>query len=379
MITAPIREIFHTNLGVKPEERVLVFTDKCTSEEKCGVELKERRAMLRDIAMMVCETGRVWTKEILYREFNSRKGHGAEPPESMWRTAFGERVINTLKEKRLLTSIIRKTIKEKKLEEAKKIIRTNSKDAVDAVIALSYYSTSHTRFRHLLTSCCGVRYASMPLFDIDMFEGPMSANWKDVEKRSRNIARALKSTLVYRITTPNGTTLTLSRKGRPVIMDTGNLRNKGAFGNLPAGEVFFAPFEGTTRGKLVLEWTPEGKLDDPIILTVRQGMVEKAEGNSPYAEILRKKLSERKENCNIAELGVGTNNMARRPDNILEAEKIAGTIHVALGDNSSFGGTVQTPFHQDFVFFKPTLTLLYSCGKKVILLKDGELQPYTIP
>ena len=81
---------------------------------------------------------------------------------------------------------------------------------------------------------------------------------------------------------------------------------------------------------------------------------------------------ERKGNANIAELGIGTNDKAARPDNILESEKILGTVHIALGDNSSFGGKISTPFHQDFVFFKPTLTLIYKNGRRKTLIRNGK-------
>jgi hypothetical protein len=50
-----------------------------------------------------------------------------------------------------------------------------------------------------------------------------------------------------------------------------------------------------------------------------------------------------------------------------------GTIHIALGDNSTFGGTVSTPFHQDFVFFHPTVTLISNKGKESLLLIKGNL------
>jgi len=59
--------------------------------------------------------------------------------------------------------------------------------------------------------------------------------------------------------------------------------------------------------------------------------------------------------------------MAKRADNILESEKILGTIHIAFGDNSTFGGKVQTPFHQDFVIFKPTVTIVREDEEKTIL------------
>jgi len=96
------------------------------------------------------------------------------------------------------------------------------------------------------------------------------------------------------------------------------------------------------------------------------------EGKEKFVDYLKVKLAERPDNSNIAELGIGTNKGASRPDNILESEKISGTIHIALGDNSSFGGRVRTPFHQDFIFFKPTVILVYKKGRK-ILLKNGQL------
>ena len=134
-----------------------------------------------------------------------------------------------------------------------------------------------------------------------------------------------------------------------------------------------APLEGRADGKLVLEWAPTRKLKSPIALYIKNGKVQKIEGKEKYNAYLEDKLSEKKENRNIAELGIGTNDRASRPDNILESEKIFGTVHIALGDNSSFGGRVRTSFHQYFVFFKPTITLVYKKGIKRRLMKDGKL------
>jgi leucyl aminopeptidase (aminopeptidase T) len=52
---------------------------------------------------------------------------------------------------------------------------------------------------------------------------------------------------------------------------------------------------------------------------------------------------------NLAELGIGTNPNARQPDNVLEAEKIKGTVHIAIGDNIHMGGQVESDLHEDFV------------------------------
>jgi leucyl aminopeptidase (aminopeptidase T) len=371
MITKAIQAIFKVNLGVKRDEKVLVFTDRISPSEVLQENDLCRRERLRDIALLVSEIGRSFTKKIIYYEYIATGSHGAEPPKELWEIAFGRKTVDELNKRGLLSKILRKEATAQDLIETKNIIKKNVRYAVNAVIALSNYSTSHTRFRDFLTTICGCRYASMPLFDTSMLEGSMNVNWKGLSKRTRSIANILKKAEEIEIKTPNGTHITMTKGNRKVFSDDGILTRPGSFGNLPAGEVFFAPIEGTAEGRLVLEWAPMRVLKSPITLIVKKGHVEDISGDESYIDFLKNKLSERPENRNIAELGIGTNDRAKRPDNILESEKILGTIHIALGDNSSFGGTVQTPFHQDFVFFRPTILLKIGDGEKIYLLKDG--------
>ncbi|HEY2637357.1 MAG TPA: hypothetical protein VGI54_08230, partial [Solirubrobacteraceae bacterium] len=58
---------------------------------------------------------------------------------------------------------------------------------------------------------------------------------------------------------------------------------------------------------------------------------------------------------NLAELGVGTNDRARVTGNVLEDEKILGTIHVAFGASAGIGGTVSVPVHEDVIVVEATL------------------------
>lgn len=371
--TDALRAIFRTNLGVKKNERVLVFTDKPSKKERLSPEDVLRRERLRDIALLAEETGRSFAKKITFCEFPSTGSHGSEPPESLWECAFGSAAVAALKEARLLGPILRKKAKPGQLLEAEKILRRRRRSAVDAVVALSFYSTSHTSFRKLLTTVSGARYASMPIFEAPMLEGPMNMDWKALAKRTTGIAKVVNEFETIRVTTPNGTDITLSKKGREAHADTGILTRAGSFGNLPAGEVYLAPLEGTAQGTLVLEWAPTRELSSPVKLVIKDGMVASVSGSDTFMIELEKKLSERPENRNLAELGIGTNDRATRPDNILESEKILGTVHFALGDSSSFGGTVKTPFHQDFVFFLPTVTLTGKGRKRLTLMKDGKL------
>jgi leucyl aminopeptidase (aminopeptidase T) len=213
----------------------------------------------------------------------------------------------------------------------------------------------------------------MPIFDVSMLESSMNVDWKRLSKRTKSVAKIVNTAEAIEIKTPNGTHITMSKKGRQALSDDGILTKQGSFGNLPAGEVFLAPVEGSANGRLVLEWAPTRELKSPITLIVEDGIVKDVIGDEPYADYLMAKLNEREENRNIAELGMGTNDMAKRPDNILESEKILGTVHIALGDNSSFGGKVKTPFHQDFVFFKPMVILKTKDGSEICLLREGVL------
>ena len=53
------------------------------------------------------------------------------------------------------------------------------------------------------------------------------------------------------------------------------------------------------------------------------------------------------EGRNLAELGVGTNERATLTGNILEDEKMLGTVHIAFGASAGIGGTVAVPVHLD--------------------------------
>jgi aminopeptidase len=356
-----IENIFKINLKIKKSERLLIYTDD-----------KSRR--LISITKKIAEISRSFCSNTIYLKYKATDIHGSEPPEEAWSAAFGENTVNEFKKKKILSLLINKKIGTKSLKEAEKIVKRYKKEAVNAIVALSYHSTSHTRFRNFLTSICRTRFASMPIFEESMIKTAMSVDWKKMERRTIRMAERVNAAEEVEITVPNGTEIACSIKGRKAKADTGIITKPGSFSNLPAGEVFLAPLEGTANGRLVLDRAPTRKLKNPVTIYIKKGMAEKVTGKEPFVKQLRDKLSERRENRNVAELGIGTNDKASKPDNILETEKIFGTIHIALGDNSSFGGKVSTPFHQDFIFFKPTLTLIHKNGKKDILLKDGELK-----
>ncbi|MEK7774117.1 MAG: aminopeptidase [Deltaproteobacteria bacterium] len=364
-----IRNIFTINLGVKKNERVLVFTDLIREDESVTVKEREKRNSLREIARDTADAGKEFC-HATYLEFPSVGGHGQEPPTEVWEAAFGKKAVAELSGSGVLINVLLKEATRDELKTTEEAVIKHAKSP-DAIIALSNYSTSHTRFRDFLTRCMGVRYASMPLFERPMLHGAMTADWKEVEARTKRLVELMKGGDMAYVTSRNGTSISFSIAGRDLRPDTGIITEKGAFGNLPAGEGFLAPVEGTAEGNMVLEWADEERLKKPICLEVRKGRVVDVEGEGGFAEALRKKIEANPLIGNIAELGIGTNDRAKRPDNILETEKILGTVHMALGDNSSFGGSVTVPYHQDFIFFEPTLEVIRD-GEKVEVIVEGE-------
>jgi len=367
-----LKSLFEVNMGVRRGEKILVFTDTVRPDETPPPGDLDRRKRLFAIAGETAEfAGRMYGNARLVT-FPATTASGAEPPEELWRAALGDMVVDALKSENILGPLLRKEAVQSQLARAKELAAAGREEAAQVVVALSNNSTSHTSFRSI-SNAAGGRFASLPHFDPDMFFTSMLVDWNILAERTRKLTEVIQDAVEIRITTPNGTDITLGKKGRKAKPDDGILTEPGSFGNLPAGEVFLAPLEGTSQGRLILEYAPMRKLETPLELVVRDGRVAEIVGDEPYREKLEKKFSENADNRNIAELGIGTNDRATRPDNILETEKILGTIHIALGDNRGFGGTVSTPFHEDYIFFSPTLTAFYGDGRSRIVLDAGKL------
>jgi aminopeptidase len=149
-------------------------------------------------------------------------------------------------------------------------------------------------------------------------------------------------------------------------VDTGDFLADGSLGNLPAGEVYTVPIDA--NGKLVVDPGWYKDLDDVLTFNFENGEAVDIEAGGKIGEDLRIKCK-KAQNRRIAELGIGTNEKAKRPDNLLESEKILGTIHVAIGDSKSIGGENEAEIHMDFVVDKPTVTI---DSKKLMI--EGELK-----
>jgi leucyl aminopeptidase (aminopeptidase T) len=247
--------------------------------------------------------------------------------------------------------------------------------AADVVLAITTYSLSHTDARENANKA-GARVASMPLFLPEMFypKGPMAADYRKIAQESAKIANLITESDEARIKSRAGTDLTLSLKGIRGQVDAGILTERGSWGNLPAGEAYCTPIEGTANGRV---FVPEGWFTDLVenmTLIFKGGEVVAVEGGgsvgSKFRGLLAPDSSDEpfRSRRNAAELGIGMNPYAKRPDNLLEAEKIRGTVHVAIGDNFHMGGKVKADIHEDFIIPSATLSL-----DDRVVMKNGRI------
>lgn len=305
-LTSVAEKLLSTCMGLQKGESLLVVTDTATSA----------------IGEAIFQAGLVLGAEAMIIQMVPRGKHGAEPPEA---------VAEAMKRSRV-------------------------------VICPTQYSLTHTQAR--LEACrAGARVATMPGITEDMFfAGAVSANYEIVARRTVELTRLLTEAETARIV-KDGLELTMSLRGRRGIASTGIYREPGQSGNLPSGEAYIAPLEGTAEGETIIDGSMAGigRLSTPIRVLIRSGRL--AETSGPEGQRLRNLLGDSPEARNLAELGIGTNDRARVSGVVLEDEKVYGTVHLAFGDNSTFGGTVRAGIHLDGVIKAPDL---YLDGRKVV-------------
>jgi leucyl aminopeptidase (aminopeptidase T) len=336
VITQAVVDMLRVNMSLKPGESLLVVTDVPriidwqTETQSKLEEMAERAVVARLIAEIATE--QFPESSISFLPFLATGRHGAELEEAV---AF-------------------------RMQES------------DVVVAPTTYSLSHTNAR-LKTVQAGGRVASMPHFEARMFEpgGPMAADYRQIAVDCQVFADLLTAANEAVIRTPYGTNLRLSLEGRSAEVDNGLYGTGPLFwGNLPAGETYGAPLEGTGEGQLVSPAGWYAGLTEDMVFRIERGKVVELTGGGTVGDKFRGLFNLDSDDPlyvarrNMAELGVGTNPNARKPDNTLEAEKIKGTVHIGIGDNIHMGGRVEADFHDDFVQPEPDLLL---DGKPVIL------------
>jgi leucyl aminopeptidase (aminopeptidase T) len=325
------KHILAVNMALKADESALIVTDTPRIEDWQGPilglkDLVQRAVLTRELYELVVPEFPAC--QIDFLAYPTTGQNGTEPPEAI----------------------------------AKKFI------GYDVLLLMTTFSITHTDAR--VQACKnGSRVASMPGIEESMLfpGGPVLANAEQILRETTEWAEKINVCKQVRVMTSQGTDLSFSIEGRAGGSDHGLFHKPGLWGNLPAGEAYTSPVEGTANGRLVAPagWYPG--LRENLTLIFENGYVTSATGGGEVGDQFRSLFhfgeDEYLHRRNCAELGIGTNPNAKNAENVLEAEKIRGTIHIAVGDSAHMMGKTVSDLHEDFVIPSPEL---YFDGKKVM-------------
>ena len=239
----------------------------------------------------------------------------------------------------------------------------------DVILYLVSYARTqflgHTDLRRN-ASARGARQAFITTDIRDLSERAL----EEIRSNTLRVADLLTRTEVAHVTSSMGTDVSMRLSGRKALCLTHVLREPKDWGALPTfAEAAIGVAEGTAEGVAIIDGmiTDLGHVSRPMKITMSGGVVTGISGG-PEADELRRLLDEAGENAyNVAELGLGTNPLAKERVGGFEDKKIFGTVHFGLGDGATFGSAVRSHIHLDVLLERPTLEL---DGK--LLLKDGQ-------
>jgi aminopeptidase len=167
--------------------------------------------------------------------------------------------------------------------------------------------------------------------------------WRELSRRQQQLVDRLASVSEIRIEA-DGTDLKLRVEGRTWINSDGHR-------NMPSGEVFTGPLERSANGTIRFTIPSLRAVEvEEVELRFRDGEVVAASARRG-AQYLQSALQTDSGARLLGEIGIGTNSGIDRPTgSTLLDEKIAGTVHLALGRSyPETGGTNRSALHWDLI------------------------------
>ncbi|MFG1954058.1 aminopeptidase [Micromonospora sp. NPDC048830] len=246
-------------------------------------------------------------------------------------------------------------------------------DGSSAAIELTSTFIGSSRARQNATAH-GSRYLCMPGVVADTFRigGPLDVDFDELRAVTEALSAAWERADIYRLTTPAGTDLSGSVRGRKGRALFGIAREPGSYMCPPDVESGTAPVEGSTSGVVVIDgdflFMGPGPVTEPVVLHIKNGEFNAAEGDESarLLEMMRRCGDPRM--SNLAEVSMGLNPNGRVCGVPMETESTLGSAHIAFGNSIAYGGSVDAVAHLDCVMQHATLEL---DGRPV--LADGEL------
>ena len=308
-------------MGVKPGQQVLIVTDDYARSIK--------------ISQQVAELCGLEGAEPVIAIMEPRTHYGHEPPRSIAEAMLAADLIFYLAE----TYDITHTDAAKRAREK----------GIKSVLTISHISE-------------------------DYFDREISLDdLNKIKQRSDHLAEMESRANEARVTSPYGTNIRMSLKGRKGLSI--HPLSGAAIVVVPDyAEAAISPVEGSTEGVLVVDASVQGwnfLLREPLRLVIKSGRVTEVLGPEEYVARLKRLLAmdENASNC-AAELGISTSHTI--PKDLRGGVwdyGIAGTIHIAAGRNNDIGGQTFSQVHIDLLLTKATVWLDDLC-----VLENGELK-----
>ena len=270
---------------------------------------------------------------------------------------------------------------DKKVIEALAKLPKNSIVINQSSFRLGHLSGLSATFRELMYEkehkfISAVTLGTLKDIDLPVLFDALDIDYVQIGKATDKLSDLLTNTQKVRVTSPKGTDIEFSIKGRKGISSIGVYREFGQGGNLPGAESYIAPVEGSANGVIVIDASSKQdktiKVKVPMKLEITNGIITGIYGGPSarsFLDFLKRKskdLSDPLDCLRLCEFGIGTNPNSKIVGATIIDEKVLGTAHFAFGSNKWFGGKINTKVHVDQVFYEPTI---YLDGKKIDVCK----------
>lgn len=255
-------------------------------------------------------------------------------------------------------------------EEPNKIVAAAMKQA-DVILAATTRTVGHSTALAEALKNAARCLALTECTEETLISGAIETDFMVLKPLIDFVAKKFNSAKRVHVQAPSGTDIRLDITEREAETCSGICHEPGQMIGIPDLEVYIAPIEEKTEGKLVIDgsFTDIGLIEHPVTIEVKKGKVKSIGGRKEAKELQSLLDTTKDATCYaIAEFAIGLNPRAMLRGNIIEDEGVYGTGHFALGNNIGFGGMNKAPIHIDMVYWKPTIEF-----DGELFMRDGEL------
>ncbi|MCL4519013.1 MAG: hypothetical protein M1587_07435 [Thaumarchaeota archaeon] len=209
------------------------------------------------------------------------------------------------------------------------------------------YDASKLRIRGLLM------YRITPL---GVIRGAQADSF-ELKKEMKRISQVFERASEIQILSGNNYRLSLVGAHRSAVLATGIAMERGELAFFPAGVIAIAPLEKFPNGEVLVNGaiTGIGLVKEPFKIGFKNGRLCSIEGTADALPLIQQ-IGKRRNGRMLSELGCGVNRRAK-DSGTGEDERVKGSIHIGLGDNSQFHGNIRSMAHVDLILRNASLSL----------------------